>query len=734
MSVAIPLYDETFAANSIPHGAGVLTLPEAMEYVAGGVYNVKAWGAVGDGVTDDTAAIQATLDACIGGGVVYLPSGTYKFSNITIGNAGTQLAGAGITSTALRTTHVYADGITDPLVWIKASSCSVSNLTVGYITQPDYNPAGSAPGTPGGFLAYINCNSVHENHPIAIGYLTYNEGYRLSNCSVINCYIDSSLCHGITYGLTDNVVIRDNIINRVLATGIVGYMCRQSIVTGNKVIHPRDGAIAIAGISSVVGRDIIGPGEYAENNSISDNIIVDAEQHGIWISQGIGTSITGNVFDGTYAVPINIAGPGGAASRVRLSRTTTIANNIIRRAFGTYSALGYASSGYIHDAPWPSGNNPVIKVAQPNEASGGDVTVIGNLCEIDAPGSQASGIWIVSGQGVAITGNRVLGYPYGAEIISNLGAATWVIGTGWAMPDGTLVKDNDGTGVAELAVPVAAVVAQKYRVRIAFSAFSVGTVILSVGGFVTTLSPNASAQPDVSGDTIYENIFTATSTDSIVLTPSNTSRFVVSALSVLPINGANQSGYGIVAGLTTSTVVRDVSRFVVTGNHVGYCNVGIAAAYSQSGLIASNVVENATFGMYVASADQVAVLNNLTRSVPTEIYMPSATNITLMTQRAGRTGIGVIAAAAKLDVDQTDSAGAIPVLRLVQQDVDQPLLKIIGTSATSQAYTLVDAADFETPGALAGWIKVSIQDDAVSGAITDGTYYIPFYASPTHTP
>ncbi len=46
------------------------------------VFDVKAYGAKGDGTTDDTAAIQATVDAChtAGGGVVWFPSGTYKLS------------------------------------------------------------------------------------------------------------------------------------------------------------------------------------------------------------------------------------------------------------------------------------------------------------------------------------------------------------------------------------------------------------------------------------------------------------------------------------------------------------------------------------------------------------------------------------------------------------------------------------------------------------------------------
>ena len=51
------------------------------ESLTGGTYNVMNYGAVGDGATDDTAAIQAAIDAAAAisrGGVVYVPAGLYK--------------------------------------------------------------------------------------------------------------------------------------------------------------------------------------------------------------------------------------------------------------------------------------------------------------------------------------------------------------------------------------------------------------------------------------------------------------------------------------------------------------------------------------------------------------------------------------------------------------------------------------------------------------------------------
>ncbi|MDT3724888.1 glycoside hydrolase family 55 protein [Streptomyces sp. DSM 41972] len=59
--------------------------------------NVRATGAVGDGTADDTAALQSALDAAgtAGGGVVFLPAGTYRISEPLQLHSGVTLLGAG---------------------------------------------------------------------------------------------------------------------------------------------------------------------------------------------------------------------------------------------------------------------------------------------------------------------------------------------------------------------------------------------------------------------------------------------------------------------------------------------------------------------------------------------------------------------------------------------------------------------------------------------------------------
>ena len=67
----------------------------------GSYHNVLSYGAVGDGVADDTAEIQAAIDAAsaVGEGHVLLPAGNYKISSALTLNATKSVRISGVNGT-----------------------------------------------------------------------------------------------------------------------------------------------------------------------------------------------------------------------------------------------------------------------------------------------------------------------------------------------------------------------------------------------------------------------------------------------------------------------------------------------------------------------------------------------------------------------------------------------------------------------------------------------------------
>ena len=69
----------TAATDGASSGNGAAAVARTLANRFADVVNVKDFGAVGDGVTDDTAAIQAAIDYAEG--EVYFPVGNYKISS-----------------------------------------------------------------------------------------------------------------------------------------------------------------------------------------------------------------------------------------------------------------------------------------------------------------------------------------------------------------------------------------------------------------------------------------------------------------------------------------------------------------------------------------------------------------------------------------------------------------------------------------------------------------------------
>ncbi len=92
--------------------------------------DVRAYGAIGDGVTDSAAAIRAAIAAAAnasGGGTVYIPSGVYRIdSSITGGVSGVTIVGAGRGSTVIDNYSTDSAFITPEAI----RGYTISNLTI----------------------------------------------------------------------------------------------------------------------------------------------------------------------------------------------------------------------------------------------------------------------------------------------------------------------------------------------------------------------------------------------------------------------------------------------------------------------------------------------------------------------------------------------------------------------------------------------------------------------------
>lgn len=124
-------YAESEAGQAVPPRLTEAGLNRT--YIIRGEYavSVRSYGATGDGVTDDSDAVQAALDAN-GGGVVSFPPGRYRLTRDFDVPGGTTLFGAGSTSTVLdfSTKDTWTSGTESAFfVWERGSFYDLTAVT-----------------------------------------------------------------------------------------------------------------------------------------------------------------------------------------------------------------------------------------------------------------------------------------------------------------------------------------------------------------------------------------------------------------------------------------------------------------------------------------------------------------------------------------------------------------------------------------------------------------------------
>ena len=241
-------------------------------------FDVRAYGAKGDGVTDDTAAIQAGLTAAAGN-VAVIPAGTYILSSaLTVPN-NTTLVGAGKYATTLK-----MKASVNSNTFTQASSTGVTLRGFGV----DMNGTAQSVAKTGILFTgstdcavediFVQNGTISGSSGIAISTTGVNNRFRFSRCDAFNCQ------RGITVaGASLDTVIESCVIRACLTT-VAGegalYLPNSS---RTRVINTLVTGSTGSGCFVATGTDVEFTGCYFMSNGGST-----AGKRGVHVNSGAG--------------------------------------------------------------------------------------------------------------------------------------------------------------------------------------------------------------------------------------------------------------------------------------------------------------------------------------------------------------------------------------------------------------------------------------------------------------
>lgn len=292
---------------------------------AGPTLNVKAFGAVGDGVTDDTTPFERAIAA---GGPVYVPDGTFVISDVSLATANVRIVGAGIGRTVLLVT-----GDTSGIVVDDVADCGIQDLTIRNTGTPTSAAASgvrdiSSTGSPRFTMTDVEIDGFYHGVRMTV----YSQSWTLTRVwSHDNVFSGAIGCgpyaHLVDCRFVDNGTISQHhglYINALDDQQLPGIRVMGGEFTGNAGaginVKPNDGTAAIDDLA-IVGAYIAGNGNLAETqNHWALALSVDSPDTGTITGAVIqGCTIEGQVGGTTYPRGVLF---GGSCQAVVMSGCT----------------------------------------------------------------------------------------------------------------------------------------------------------------------------------------------------------------------------------------------------------------------------------------------------------------------------------------------------------------------------------------------------------------------------
>lgn len=413
-----PLNNYTFRPSNATPQQGVHA--QHHDEIAGSLaatYPVLNFGAVGDGVTNDTAAINAAIVAAnaAGGGIVYLPVGTYMvttivpLSNVSIRGAGplTVLKQIAATNAAV----------------INNAGGSKTNVEIADLTV-DGNKANQTLVASLGIVFVIFTKSAIRR---VVVQNTYGNGIQLFQGS--DLVVEGNSLLSIGQGTSTDqtrVAILAQTADRVRVVGNTLNTCGDAGILLNNGCTNSEVALNTVQGTNYMG---IGLGTGNTNNiSITGNVVKNCTlSHGIDVGDAVRVSVVGNTIDGA------LGGISCDASLLspRLALDNVFANNKISNTTGAFGICVYGPQTNTGHGVTVTGNvfsniaQHAIAISAIREA-----TIVGNVCRNFASVNAGyAGIKLDVGsgpggcQGFLVVGNRFYDSPNGIGIDRGTGGS-----------------------------------------------------------------------------------------------------------------------------------------------------------------------------------------------------------------------------------------------------------------------------------------------------------------------
>lgn len=275
-------------------------------------FNVKDYGAVGDGTANDTAAIQAALDAAstAGGGTVFLPRGVYKLAGkIKLGD-NVALEGVGAQSVL----KPEFTSVINRVIWNDWTAGNTNITLRNFKLDRSYG----APNVQHGILlngvdgllvdgvVFTGIAAINGAGALNVsGILDTGITHLVSrNVRVVNCQFNDTGNYGVQVGYVDGCVISNNTAynasREVFATEPEEDCIASNVVISNNTVF---GSTVMNGTSTglIIATENTGglvQGCTIQGNTLTQPVGGNTGNYGITVSGGDGIAVTGNTIRG----------------------------------------------------------------------------------------------------------------------------------------------------------------------------------------------------------------------------------------------------------------------------------------------------------------------------------------------------------------------------------------------------------------------------------------------------